>query len=218
MTPEPFFGRALLRREDPALLCGEALFLADLDASDALHAVFVRSSVAHGRLIGADLSTALGEPGVVAAFTAQDLGLPDIPEWPLAGAVQRPELARPCLARDRVRFVGEAVAVVVAASPAQAVDAAEQVVLDIDPLPVVVDPIAALGDDAPVLFPEVGTNLAVELHLETGWEHPTLDGANDGATDVANDGATDSAEVIVNERFYNQRLAPAPMEPNGALV
>ncbi len=192
-------GHRVERREDPPLLTGAAEYLADLRPEGMLHAVFVRSNVAHGELRGVEVADALARPGVVAAFSADDLGLPDIPEWPRPDGQPRPELARPCLAKGRVRFVGEAVAVVVAESEAAAVDAAELVVVDVDPLPVVIDPLEALGPDSPQLFPELGTNVV----LEAGPAVPD---------------ALSGAEVVVRARFVNQRVAAVPMEPNGTLV
>ena len=192
-------GHRVERLEDPPLLTGAARYLADLHPDGLLHAVFVRSAWAHGELRGVDASEARGHPGVVAVFTADDLGLPDIPEWPRAGGPPRPELARPCLARDRVRFVGEAVAVVVAESVAAAVDAAELVVVDADPLPVVVDKLAALEAGSPLLFPALGANVVLEV--------PPTD------TDVL-----DGAEVVVRARFVNQRVAAVPIETNATLV
>src|ERR1019366_2128779 len=111
-----------------------------------------------------------------------------------------PTLGRPCLAGDRVRFVGEAVAVVVADSPARGVDAAEHVVVTIEELPAVTDPLVALEDSAPVLFPEHGSNVVISLD-------PTDPG--DGL---------EGADVVVRARFHNQRVAPVPLETNGALV
>jgi carbon-monoxide dehydrogenase large subunit len=192
-------GHRVERLEDPPLLTGAADYLADLRPDGMLHAVFVRSTVAHGELRGVEVADALAHPGVVAAFSAEDLGLPDIPEWPRPEGPPRPELARPCLAKGRVRFVGEAVAVVVAESAAAAVDAAELVVVDVDPLPPVVDPLDALDPDAPRLFPAHGTNVVLEAA-------PAVDGALTGA------------EVVVRARFVNQRVAAVPMEPNGTLA
>lgn len=198
-TSVSILGHRVDRREDPPLVTGAAKFVADLAVPDMLYAFFVRSSVAHGELRDVDVSGALDLPGVVAAFSARDLELPDIPEWPRLDGPPRPELGRPCLARDRVRFVGESIAIVVAQSEAQAVDAAEQVVVDIDPLPVVIDPMAALGDDAPILFPELGSNVVLEA--------PPGD-----------DQVLEGAEVVVRGRFVNQRVAAVPMETNGILA
>ena len=157
-------GHRVERREDPALLTGAAGFMADVVVPGMLHAAFVRSYAAHGVLRDVDLTAAKELPGVVAAYVAADLGLPDIPEWPRAEGPPRPELARPCLARDRVRYVGEPVAVVVARSAADAADALEQVVVDIEPLPAVVDPMAAMEPGAPVLFEAFGSNVVLKLH------------------------------------------------------
>jgi len=193
-------GHRVQRREDPPLLKGEARFLADVVVDGMLHAAFVRSTVAHGILKELDLGAARNAPDVVAVLGAADLDLPDIPEWPREHAAQRPELARPCLARDRVRFVGEPIAVVVATSAAAAADAAELVVADIEPLEVVVDALAALEPGGPVLFPDVGTNVVLDVRTGDGVD------------------ALLGAEVVVRHRFVNQRVAPVPMEPNGILA
>src|SRR5947208_10654095 len=129
-------GHEVQRVEDPALLTGEAEFLADLAMADVLHAVFVRSTVSHGSLTAIEVGDAAPMPGVVAVLTAADLDLPR------QGAGNLGALARPLLAVDRVRFVGEAVAVVVAESYAAAVDAAERVEVVIEALPAVNDAVA----------------------------------------------------------------------------
>lgn len=199
-------GHRVERREDPALLTGAAEFMADVVVPGMRHAVFVRSYVAHGAVRSVNVTAAQACPGVVAVFTAADLGLPDIPEWPRPEGPARPELARPCLARDRVRYVGEPVAVVVAESMASAVDAAEQVVLEIDPLPAVVDPIAAMEPGAPVLFESFGSNVVLEAHVKAAGL------ASDPLEDVL-----EGADVVARARFVNNRVAPVPMEPNGIL-
>src|SRR5262245_26708509 len=118
-------GHEVRRVEDPALLTGEARFLADLDVNALLHAVFVRSTVAHGLIREVDTAPASEVPGAVAVLTAAELDLP------AQGAERLGALARPLLATDRVRFVGEPVAVVVADSHEAAFDAAEAVLVDI---------------------------------------------------------------------------------------
>ena len=194
--PGSILGHSVLRVEDPALLTGAARFLDDLPAEGGLHAVFVRSFVAHARLLGIATEEARGMPGVVCVLTGADLGLP-----PMHEVEDVPEtFARPILCDGIMRFVGEPVAVVVADSRAHAVDAAESVLVEYDPLPAVVDPVRALEPDAPVLFPEHGSNAAVEYTV---------------ATDP---GALEDAEVVIRARFVNQRLAPTPMETNGALA
>jgi aerobic carbon-monoxide dehydrogenase large subunit len=186
--------RAPLRREDPPLLTGAAVYSDDLVPPGALHAVFVRAPLAHGRILSIDPAPAAAMPGVAGVFCAADLDLPPMPAGDAPDA-----MARPVLASGTVRFLGEAVAVVVAATRAQALDAAEAVEVDYDPLPVVTDPLAALEDDAPRLFGDDG-NLAKERR----WPEPSR--------------ALEGAEVVVRGRFVNQRLTAAPLEPNGAVA
>jgi aerobic carbon-monoxide dehydrogenase large subunit len=189
-------GNAVRRTEDPRILIGEATYFDDEPVQGLLHLAFVRSTIAHARVESVDVSDAAAVPGVAAVYTAADLGL-----TPLQGfAMVPPVFARPPLASETVRFVGDIVAAVVAEARSQAVDAAELVVVDYDPLPAVVDPEAALEDAAPVLFPDHGSNLAVEFNF--GEDPSVLDGA----------------DVVVEGRFLNQRLAAVPMEPNGILV
>ena len=185
---------ALLRREDPPLVTGAALYCDDLVAPGALHAVFVRAPLAHGRILAIDPAPAAAMPGVAGVFTAADLDLPPLPAGGAPAA-----MARPVLATGSVRFLGEAVAVVVAATRAQAVDAAEAVEVDYEPLEVVTDPRRALAADAPRLF-EGGGNLAKERR----WPEPSR--------------ALEGAEVVVRGRFVNQRVAAAPIEPNAAVA
>jgi carbon-monoxide dehydrogenase large subunit len=185
---------ALLRREDPPLVTGAALYCDDLVAPGALHAVFVRAPLAHGRILAIDPAPAAAMPGVAGVFTAADLDLPPLPAGGAPAA-----MARPVLATGTVRFLGEAVAVVVAATRAQAIDAAEAVEVDYEPLEVVTDPRQALAADAPRLF-EGGGNLAKERR----WPEPSR--------------ALEGAEVVVRGRFVNQRVAAAPIEPNAAVA
>jgi len=193
-------GHRVERLEDDPLLRGAARFVADLVEPDTCHAVFVRSQVAHGVIESIDVSEAAAQPDVVGVFTGADLDLPGLGEFPPLPGGPRPELLRPCLATDRVRFVGDPVAVVVARSEAAAVDAAEQVVVEIAELPAVVDPVAALGSDAPLLFPEHGTNRV--RHEEVSTADDPLAGA----------------DVVVSLHLVNQRVAAVPIEPNGTLV
>jgi aerobic carbon-monoxide dehydrogenase large subunit len=196
-APGRVLGRPVLRSEDRALLTGAARYLDDVPCEGALHGVFVRSPLAHALVRSVDAVPAAAMPGVVGVFTAGDMGrlrLPPVEDSPEV-------FARPLLAIDRVRFVGEPVAVVVAQTRAQATDAADAVAVDYEPLPPVIDPEAALEPDAPVLFSGHGSNLAIRVD------------------DVAEDpGALDGAEIVVRVRFVNQRVAPVPMEPNGALA
>ena len=154
-----YVGRSLLRREDRRLLTGQGQFIADLVLPRMLHAVLVRSPVAHARIRSVDLSRAAAAPGLVLALNGADLLqlLPPVPEGQISlprkwtSVIQHKFLnpQQPLLAHDKVRHVGEAVAVIVAESRDQAEDAAERVTWDLEELPAVVDPEAALAPGAP---------------------------------------------------------------------
>jgi len=188
-------GNPVRRTEDPRLLRGEAQYVEDLTPVGTVHLAFVRSTM-HARLTGLDTSEAEAMPGVVTVATQDTLGLA-----PVQGFVMLPPaFNRPPLADGVVRFVGDIVAVVVAETRTQAIDAVDAVIVDYEPLPVVVDPEAALAEGAPLLFPEHGSNLAIEFNF---GEDPTI---------------FDDADVVVTGRFVNQRLAAVPLEVNGVLV
>jgi carbon-monoxide dehydrogenase large subunit len=189
------YGRAVRRLEDPPLIKGTGTYTDDVDAPGALHAAFVRSEVAHGRIVGIEAEAARSAPGVVGVFTASDLGLNPMGPGPMAPD----DMLRPILAEDVVRFQGEALAIVVAETRGAAVDAAEMVEVDIEALEILVDPERALDDGAPILFANKGTNLALAIESKD--------------TDVLGD-----ADVVVSSRFVNQRLAAVPMEPAAAVV
>jgi aerobic carbon-monoxide dehydrogenase large subunit len=194
--PPSFFGVPVRRTEDPRFLRGEGRYLENLPIPGALRAVFVRSMMAHARLVGVDSATAREMPGVAAVLTAGDI---DLPPQPPSGNVEG-EFRRPILASDVVRFVGEPIAVVVAATLAEALDAAEHILVDYEPLPSVTDLEVASRAGAPLLFPEEGTNVANTFGTD-GDDDPLV-----------------GAEVVVRGRFVNQRLAPAPMEANAIAV
>ena len=187
-------GTRVNRVEDDALLRGEGTFVENLALAGAAHVVFVRSSVAHGELVEVDASEALEAPGVVAVVTADDLGLAPLQA---AMGMAPPAMARPLLAVGRVRFVGEPVAAVVAETRAQAVDAAERVIVEVEPLEAVIDPERAATDQV-VLYPEVGTNTAMTFAPSGG--------------DADGPDPFDGCEVVVSQRIVNQRLAPVPLE------
>lgn len=176
------------RVEDRDLLTGASTYVADLPTDGVLHLAFVRSPHAHARLRGVDTSTAAAAPGVVAVYAAADLDLPAHHGF----VVVHPDLERPPLATDRVRFVGEPVAVVVAETAAAATDAAELVEVDYEPLPAAVDPEAAVAEGAPEQYPGLGSNLAAGVR--------------------AGGDPLEGAEVVVRARLVNQRLAVLPME------
>jgi carbon-monoxide dehydrogenase large subunit len=195
--PPSFFGVPVRRTEDPRFLRGEGRYLENVAIPGALRAVFVRSIMAHAVVNGVDAAAARTMPGVAAVLTAGDLELaPQPPSGNVSG-----DYPRPILARERVRYVGEPLAMVVAASLAEAMDAAEMVQVDYDPLPAVTDLESAASDGAPLLFPDQGTNVADRF------------GTHDDDVDPLA-----GAEVVVRGRFVNQRLAPASMEPNAIAV
>jgi aerobic carbon-monoxide dehydrogenase large subunit len=198
------FGNRALRTEDPRFLLGESRYLEDVSIEHALRAVFVRSMMAHARLSSVDVSEARSMPGVVAVFTADDLDLKPLPpSGNVEGATGTLEggFMREVLARDVVRFVGEPIAVVLAETLAQALDAAETVLPEEDPMDVVVDPEVAATDGASLLWPENGSNVVYEF--SANWdESDPLEGA----------------DVVARGRFVNQRLAPVPLETNAIAV
>jgi carbon-monoxide dehydrogenase large subunit len=192
-TPRPgsILGTRVVRTEDPGLLTGSRKYLADLELPNKLHAVFVRSDVAHGIINEIHTEDAVGMPGVVEILTAADLGVA-----PHHGfAVVHDDFKRPPLADGRVRFVGEPIAVVLAETFAEGEDAAEMVWADIEPLPAHVDAEAALADAAEPIFPDHGDNRATVI-------------VDKPRTDLS------IADIVVRGRYVNQRMAVVPMEPD----
>lgn len=198
------FGSGIRRREDPRLLTGTARYTADFTLPGMAHAAILRSPHGHARVRGIDTSRAKKAPGVVAVFTAADTesALQCIPcAWllPNAGLKISPYHA---LATDVVRYVGDAVAVVVAESDYQAYDALDLIDVDYEPLPAVVDPQKAAASGAPQLHKDIPGNVAF---------HWTVTGG-----DV--DAAFSSAGVVVRDRIIQQRLIPTAMETRGAVA
>ena len=188
-------GTRVLRTEDPALLTGARRYLDDLDIPGKLHAAFARSRAAHALVRAVHVEDARAIDGVVEVLTADELGIDPIQGFVTINA----HFAQPPLATDRVRFVGEPIAVVIATSKAAAEDGASAIWADYDPLPVTVDPEVALGEEAPVIFPEHGTNRSV-VDVSAAAVDPA--GGNDDA-------------VVVRGRYVNQRMAVVAIEPNG---
>ncbi|HET7337922.1 MAG TPA: xanthine dehydrogenase family protein molybdopterin-binding subunit [Candidatus Dormibacteraeota bacterium] len=182
-------GGIVKRREDRRLVTGAGTYNGDVAREGWLHAAFVRSPMAHARITSVDGGEAAGMPGVVGVYFASDLNLKPL---------EPPSLdlfARPPLAADVVRFVGDIVAVVVAESRGQAADAAASVIVDYDSLPTVVDPAAALAAASPVVHSAKGDNEV-------------------SAVEFGEPGALEGADVVVRARFVNQRLAAVPLEGN----
>jgi carbon-monoxide dehydrogenase large subunit len=205
VTDTDYIGRSVLRREDDRLLSGNGRFTEDIALHGLTHASFVRSREAHAHIRSIDTREARGAPGVVAVLTAQDLGdeLPAIPtDWILPVMTHIP--TRYALAKDRVRFFGEALAIVVAKTRAQADDAAALVNVVYDTLPVVVESEAALREGAPLLHDDFPNNQAFVWHV--------------GATHEAFEEAAKKADFVLTLRLENQRISAAPMECRAVLA
>jgi len=196
-------GRALRRKEDPRLLNGSGRFIEDIALPGMLWASFVRSPEAHARIRSIDTSAAAQRDGIHAALSAADLvGLAG--PLPLAWAPAGVEINNPehwPLAKEVVKHVGDPVAVVVGEDRYAVADAVEDVVVQYDPLPVVTDPEAAIAA-APFVHEQLGTNKVHEWSLAGG--------------DL--DAGFAEAEVTIERRFVNHRIAGAPIEPRGVLA
>jgi aerobic carbon-monoxide dehydrogenase large subunit len=187
-------GNRVLRREDPKFLTVGGTYVADLDLPGSVHLMFVRSTMAHARLSSVDVSAARAMPGVIAVYTNDDLGLAKLPT---VMNMTPDSMTQTLLASGTVRFVGEPIVAVVAESREMAADALEQVVVEYEPLPVVVDPVEARKDEV-LLFPDAGTNTAFVLDFGAD---PSL---------------FDDCEVVVERTILNQRVAPCPLEGRSA--
>jgi carbon-monoxide dehydrogenase large subunit len=194
-------GQRLLRKEDPALLTGEAKFANDLDVPGALFLAVLRSPYAHARITSIDLSPALELPGVIAAYTGADLAdawaAPMPCAWPVTDDMKSP--AHFPLAKDKVHYVGDGVAAVVAKDEVAARDAIEAITVEYEPLEAVIDLEDALSDRV-VIHEDLGTNKSYTWALKVE-EH-------EGAVDEA----FAAAAHTVSERYIQQRLIPMAME------
>ncbi len=186
-------GTRVQRTEDPALLIGAAKYVADLSfdhPEPAVQCVILRSDVAHGKITKIHVDEARSMPGIVAVWTAEELGIQAHP-----GFVKVGDFLRGPLAADRVRFVGEGIAAVFGETYNAAHDAAATIWAEIETLPAVVDPEVALSPQAPVIFPEIGTNQAL----------------------ISLDPPVDLEQIsthLIRGRFENQRVAVVAMEPD----
>jgi len=199
----PHVGRALRRKEDPRLITGRGRYVEDISLPGTLWMAFVRSPEAHARISRIDTAAAAAREGVRAIFTGEDLSDLTGP-LPMAWAPPGVEVKNPAhwpLARGTVNHVGDPVAVVVATDRYAAVDAAEDVLVSYEPLPVVTDPEAALAGP-PYVHEQLGTNKVHEWSLAGG--------------DV--EAALREADVVVERRVINHRMAGAPIEPRGVLA
>jgi carbon-monoxide dehydrogenase large subunit len=206
-----YFGASVRRREDPRLLRGEGRFVDDLRLPGLLHAAFVRSPHAHARVRAVRTAAALQIPGVARVFCFADLA-PRLKPLPLFGApppglaaairFDLRQAAQYALCRDRARHVGEIVAMVVAASRAEAEDAAERIEVEWEPLPAAGDAHVAAEPGAPLVHSEWGTNVAV------AFQHAIGD----------TEAAFAAADVVVADTFHSQRYVGMPLETRGVVA
>lgn len=202
-----YIGQPVKRFEDAPLVTGQGRFLDDVTLPDMLHAAVLRSPYAHARIRSLDVSAARDLPGVVAVLTAEDTAgiLEDIPSRPMAGERIVEHMnppTHPVLAKDKVCYAGQAVAMVAAQTRYLAEEALELIAVDYEVLPPVMDPGEAVQDTATVIHPDLGTNIAISLHQEGG--------------DLA--AAFAQADHVVRQRYDSQRVAPAPLEPRGIIA
>src|SRR5438105_9089727 len=199
-----FFGKSIKRREDPRFVTGKGNYVDDVKVPFTTHAAFVRSPHAHAKIKSIDVAAAKQAPGVVAGFTGKDLvasGVKGIPVGWLLPGIKVP--AHYPLATDRARYLGDAVAVVIAETPFQARDAAELVEVDYDVLPAVVEGPQALKQGAPAVHDEAADNVSFRWSI-----------GDKAATDKAFSGAA----KIVKQSFRNHRLIPNAIEPRACLA
>jgi aerobic carbon-monoxide dehydrogenase large subunit len=189
-------GASVKRVEDPRFVTGAGSYLGDLHFENELWMAVVRSTIPHGIVASIDTSSAKAMPGVVAVYTAADF---EGVVMPIEFTGHPEVMRRPLISPDRVRFVGDIVAVVVAETAAQAADAAADVWPDYDELPAVVRPQDAARPDSPRLYPDHGSNLAKEHRLEAATDDPGSD------------------EVVITATIRHQRIAAIPLENNSAV-
>jgi len=205
---QKYVGQPITRNEDPRLLTGQALFVDDVQIPGMLHAAFLRSEYAHARLKSIDVSAARKRPGVVAVYTAEDMGdawqpgphlvapPPTIKDIVFHSRTQVP------LVRDKVRLVGEPLAVVIAESRYIAEDALDDIVVELEPLEAVVDLEKALEPDAPRVHDDLDSNLACHLIQKKG--------------DYA--AAREKADLVIKRRIVIDRGTAAAMENRGIVA
>jgi carbon-monoxide dehydrogenase large subunit len=199
-----YVGQSIRRKEDPRLIRGEATYVDDIVLVGMKYASIVRSTEAHAKIVSVDASAALARDDVTAVFTGEDLADDLLAPLAMIWAPPGVEVKAPehwPLAKGKVGYVGQAVAVVVGADRYSVIDAAEEVIVEYEPLPVVVDVEAALTDET-VVHEDIGTNKCYEWSLPGG--------------DV--DAGFAEADVVVERRIVNHRTSGAPIEPRGIVA
>ena len=207
VTEQPQAGRhvgtAMRRKEDPRLITGQSSYVDDINLTGQLWAAWVRSPEAHAKIVSIDASAARARDGVVAVFTHDDLG--QAASLPMAWVPPGVEVNTPdhwILAKDQVNHVGDAVALVIGEDRYGVVDAVEDVLVEYEPLPVVTDPEKALEPGSPLVHEHLGTNKVCEWSL----------GGGDLEAGFA------EADVIIERRIINHRMAGAAIEPRGVVA
>jgi len=201
-------GQPVPRTEDPRLLSGRGRYTADISLPGEAHAVFLRSPHAHAEIVGIDVEAAREVPGVLAVYTGADTaanGLGDIPcliDVSDRDGKRLPSPGRPLIAKERVRFVGDTVAMIVADSRAAALDAADAVFVDYEPFDAVATIDDAIAEDAPQLWNDAPGNRAFF------WRHGDLEATED---------AFQEADRVVSLDLINNRVAACPMEPRAVV-
>ena len=203
-----FIGERIRRTEDPRLLTGQALFVDDVDIPGMLHAAFLRSDYAHANLLSVDITQAQKRPGVVAVFTAEEMGdewqpgPPNVSPPPTIEDITFHSRTQVPLAKGKVRHVGEAIAVVIAESRYIAEDALEDILVDLEPLEVVADIKSALDPDAPLVHDDLESNLAAHM----------IQGKGDY------EAAKAAADIVISRKIDIDRGAAAAMENRGIVA
>ena len=198
------FGSGIRRREDPRLITGGSVYTDDVTLPGMVHAAILRSPHAHARITGVDTAAAAAAPGVIAVYTGADVDgvLAPIPCAWIPPDSDVKAVAHPAIAKDVVRYQGDAVAVVVADTRYQAEDALELINVGYEPLPAVVNPAAAMDAGAPQLHDDAPNNQA--FHWVASGGDP--------------DAAFAEADVVVSDTIVQQRLVPNAMEPRSAVA
>jgi carbon-monoxide dehydrogenase large subunit len=227
-----YVGGGLPRKEDPNLVTGKANWTDNIKLPGMLHMTLLRSPFAHARITSIDASAAKEQPGVVAVFTHDDLAQ----DWPggvICGAnvsEDQKNPAFPPIAKDEVNHAGDVVAAVVATDRYVAQDALEFIEVDYEPLPAVVDMEEALKEGAPLVHEDLGDNVCFTWaagvenidHLFDRTDDPRDEGATLRGPEVRAEGdagaAFQRADVVVKERYVQQRLIPNAIEPRAAVA
>jgi aerobic carbon-monoxide dehydrogenase large subunit len=231
-APERYMGGGVPRKEDPNLVLGRANWTDNIKPAGTLHFALLRSPFAHAKITSLDVSGALDRPGVVAAFTGEDLA----DEWPggvpCAATVTDEQNTpfHPPIVTDEVKYMGDVVAVVLATDRYKAQDALESIEVEYEPLGVVVDMESALEEGSPLVHEDLGTNECFTFTAGVGSVDELFDKTDDEGDQAAGARATDpqgagdtgaafdEANVIVKERYIQQRLLPTAIEPRAVVA